>query len=133
VNTLAQYAGDAVAELPSYPDFAESRATAVKRALEVAAAGAKCSHDRARAPANPCLQPASRDTAQLSEAEALEMGNYLGVQRRLRTERWRVRPFARRTTAPPARPGGRRQCSATWEISLAHHGVLFLDELPNRP
>ena len=45
-------------------------------------------------------------------------------------QRWGQRPFRARITAPRPGAGRWRQPAAAGEISLAHHGILFLDELP---
>lgn len=68
----------------------------------------------------------------MSEAEALEVAairSVTGVQ--IKPGEWRVRPFRNphHTASAVALVGG-GQHPRPGEISLAHHGVLFLDELP---
>src|SRR5690606_23986272 len=69
---------------------------------------------------------------ELSEAEALEVAAVRSVAGiALKSDQWRVRPFRapHHTSSPVALVGGGAQIRPG-EISLAHHGVLFLDELP---
>jgi magnesium chelatase family protein len=68
----------------------------------------------------------------LSEAEALEVAavrSIAGIP--LKSETWRTRPFRspHHTSSAVALVGGGANIRPG-EISLAHHGVLFLDELP---
>ena len=132
---LPQYAGDALASLPTYPDFSEVRGQQqVKRALEVAAAGAHSvlmlgppgtgkSMLAARFPG--ILPP-------LGESEALEVAAIHSVSANgFDTLRWGERPFrAPHHSASGAALVGGGVTPRPGEISLAHHGVLFLDELP---
>lgn len=69
---------------------------------------------------------------QLSEAEALECAAINSVQGRLPNfNEWRSPPFrAPHHSASPAALVGGGNPPKPGEISLAHHGVLFLDELP---
>ena len=132
---LAEYAGDAQAARPAYPDFSEVKGQQhVKRALEVAAAGAHSvlmvgppgtgkSMLAARFPG--ILPP-------LSEAEALEVAAVHSVSNAgFDAARWGERPFRapHHSASGPALVGG-GNLPRPGEISLAHHGVLFLDELP---
>jgi magnesium chelatase family protein len=69
----------------------------------------------------------------MEEAEALESAAVLSINGQFRPEHWAQRPYrsphhsasaaALIGGGSPPRPG---------EITLAHHGVLFLDELPVR-
>jgi magnesium chelatase family protein len=132
---LQEYSGDASASLPAYPDFSDVRGQQqVKRALEVAAAGAHSvlmlgppgtgkSMLAARFPG--ILPP-------LGEAEALEVAAIHSVSTSgFDTLRWGERPFrAPHHSASGAALVGGGVSPRPGEISLAHHGVLFLDELP---
>jgi magnesium chelatase family protein len=131
---LARHHGPGTARLPSYPDFAEVKGQQhAKRALEVAAAGAHSvllvgppgagkSMLAARLPG--LLPP-------MSEAEALESAAVQSLAGGFAPERWRQRPFRspHHTTSGVALVGG-GNLPRPGEVSLAHHGVLFLDELP---
>ncbi|HWK72743.1 MAG TPA: YifB family Mg chelatase-like AAA ATPase [Povalibacter sp.] len=68
----------------------------------------------------------------MSEAEALEVAAVRSVTgAQIKLSEWRVRPFRspHHTASAVALVGG-GQHPRPGEISLAHHGVLFLDELP---
>ena len=111
--------------------FGQARA---RRALEVAAAG---SHNLlfSGPPGTGKTMLASRLPGilpPLTESEALEAAAVASVsQAGLDLARWRQRPFrAPHHTASSAALVGGGSRPRPGEISLAHHGVLFLDELP---
>jgi magnesium chelatase family protein len=67
----------------------------------------------------------------LTDDEALETAAIESVHRGFSIERWRKRPFrAPHHTASGVALVGGGSHPRPGEISLAHHGVLFLDELP---
>lgn len=121
----------------AYPDLSDVKGqAAAKRALEIAAAGGH-SLLMMGAPGSGKSMLAQRFAGLLpamTTSEALQSAAIASLGGRFSLEQWAVRP----TCAPhhtasavalvgggsPPRPG---------EISLAHHGVLFLDELPEYP
>jgi magnesium chelatase family protein len=117
------------------PDMADVRGQAhARRALEVAAAG---NHHLLLVGAPGCGKTllASRLPGLLPEAgesEALETAAIASVSGRgLDPSRWRQRPYRspHHTASAVALVGGGAD-PRPGEISLAHNGVLFLDELP---
>src|SRR5881409_1246160 len=132
---LSRPAAQPIVIPPSYPDLAEVKGQAhTKRALEVAAAGGHSvlmvgppgtgkSMLAARFPG--ILPP-------LSEAEALEVAAIHSVSSKgFEVVNWWERPFrAPHHSASAAALVGGGNLPRPGEISLAHHGVLFLDELP---
>jgi len=122
---------------PAYPDLADVKGqAAARRALEIAAAGGH-SILMMGAPGSGKSMLAQRFAGLLpamTTEEALESAAVASLGGRFSLDKWAMRP----TCAPhhtasavalvgggsPPRPG---------EISLAHRGVLFLDELPEFP
>jgi magnesium chelatase family protein len=107
--------------------------THAKRALEIAAAGGHSlllvgppgTGKSMLAQRLPPILPA------MSEEEALEAAAIASLAGQFRPDRWRVRPFrAPHHTASGVALVGGGSLPRPGEISLAHHGVLFLDELP---
>lgn len=117
------------------PDLSDVRGQPqAKRALEVAAAGGHSllflgppgSGKSMLAQRLPGILPP------MSQAEALETASILSVSSRgFQLEDWGLRPFRapHHTASGPALVGGGSN-PRPGEISLAHNGVLFLDELP---
>lgn len=134
VTALPLQQAEKVSVTPNYPDLAQVRGQAgARRALEIAAAGAHHllmvgppgtgkSMLAARLPG--ILPP-------MSEDEALESASLQSLVGGVGAGSWRVRPFRtpHHTSSPAALVGGGSN-PRPGEISLAHHGVLFLDELP---
>ena len=119
---------------PHYPDFAEVKGQLhAKRALEVAATGAHSvlligppgTGKSMLANRFAGILPAMNDT------EALESAAVKSLTRGFATAQWKVRPFRspHHTASAVALVGG-GGVPRPGEISLAHNGVLFLDELP---
>jgi magnesium chelatase family protein len=131
-GALADAAGQGPA---TTPDLADVRGQAqARRALEIAAAGA---HHLLFVGPPGCGKTllASRLVSLLplaSEEEALETAAVASVSGRgLDPARWRERPWrAPHHTASAAALAGGGADARPGEISLAHNGVLFLDELP---
>ncbi|WP_369942480.1 YifB family Mg chelatase-like AAA ATPase [Xanthomonas medicagonis] len=133
-KTLPAAEAPPAAAMP-FPDLSDVRGQAqARRALEIAAAG----HHHLLLIGSPgCGKTllASRLPGILpeaSEAEALETAAIASVSGRgLDPSRWRQRPYrAPHHTASAVSLVGGGTHPRPGEISLAHHGVLFLDELP---
>ena len=118
-----------------YPDLSEVKGQAhAKRALEIAAAG-QHSVLMMGPPGTGKSMLAARFAGILpamTEEEALESAALQSISSNgFKTENWRRRPFRapHHTASGVALVGGSGN-PKPGEISLAHHGVLFLDELP---
>jgi magnesium chelatase family protein len=131
---LARHQGRLTLAAPAYPDFAEVKGQqTAKRALEVAAAGLH-SVLLVGPPGAGKSMLASRFPGLLppmDEDEALESAAVQSIAGSFTPERWRRRPFRspHHTSSGVALVGG-GNLPRPGEVSLAHHGVLFLDELP---
>lgn len=132
---LAPYRGQPVPAQGHYPDFMEVKGQArAKRALEVAAAGGH-SVLMSGPPGTGKSMLAARLPGilpEMSVEEALESAAVLSLSSAgFHTGQWRLRPFRspHHTASAVALVGGGSH-PRPGEISLAHHGVLFLDELP---
>ena len=133
---LQPYAGEAPATIrPDYPDFADVKGQAqAKRALEIAAAGGHSvvmvgppgTGNSMLAARFPGILPPMTDAEALESAALQSLGSG-----GFRVEQFRRRPFrAPHHSASSVALVGGGSNPRPGEISLAHHGVLFLDELP---
>jgi magnesium chelatase family protein len=124
----------ACASCADAPDLADVRGQAqAKRALEIAAAGGHSlllsgppgTGKSMLAQRLPSLLPP------LSDDEALEVAAVASIAGRFAASAWGLRPYrAPHHTASAVALVGGGSDPRPGEISLAHHGVLFLDELP---
>jgi magnesium chelatase family protein len=132
---LQRYLAQATVAEVSYQDFSEVKGQQqAKRALEVAAAGAH-SVLMSGPPGTGKSMLAARMPGilpNMTEAEALESAALQSLgSSGFKLGNWQRRPFRgpHHTASAVALVGGGSQAKPG-EISLAHHGVLFLDELP---
>lgn len=133
-SLLEPYAGAPLPQTPRYPDLADVKGQLqARRALEVAASGQHSlllfgppgTGKSMLAQRLPGLLPP------LNDAEALESAAVHSVEGSFRPENWSLRPMrAPHHSASTAALVGGGSTPRPGEISLAHHGVLFLDELP---
>ncbi len=134
---LSRYSAKTQAHPSRYPDMAEVKGQShAKRALEVAAAGGHSllmigppgAGKSMLAARFPGLLP------MLSEEEAMEVAALHSTAGRFTPSQWGERPYRtpHHTASAIALVGGGGN-PRPGEISLAHHGVLFLDELPEYP
>jgi magnesium chelatase family protein len=119
---------------PSYPDFFDVKGQATaKRALEIAAAGGH-SVLMVGPPGTGKSMLAQRFPGLLppmTAEEAVESAAVLSLVGQFATQRWATRMFrAPHHTASAISLVGGGSNPMPGEISLAHHGVLFLDEIP---
>lgn len=134
---LQQHVPRATCSVVPYPDFSDIKGQLqARRAMEVAAAGqhsmllvgppgAGKSMLAARFPG--ILPPMTQD-------EALESAAVQSLSGRFDIARWRQRPYrAPHHTASAVALVGGGSTPRPGEISLAHHGVLFLDEIAEYP
>ncbi len=133
-TALNQYESSAQIQSIAYPDFNEVKGQSqAKRALEIAAAGGH-SVLMSGPPGTGKSMLASRFAGilpSMTESEALESAAIQSLNGNFRLENWKRRPYrAPHHTASGVALVGGGGIPRPGEISLAHNGVLFLDELP---
>jgi magnesium chelatase family protein len=133
-DALARHIPEVKAIAPHYPDMREVKGqSASKRALEIAAAG---SHSvlMSGPPGTGKSMLAARFPGilpQMTQEEALESAAMQSLGGMFEVENWKKRPYRNphHTASAVALVGGGSN-PRPGEISVAMHGVLFLDELP---
>lgn len=131
---LPRHQASSLTAAPTYPDFSDVKGQLhAKRALEIAAAGIH-SALLIGPPGTGKSMLASRFVGLLppmNDEEALESAAVQSLSGGFSVGRWKVRPFRspHHTTSGVALVGGGNM-PRPGEVSLAHRGVLFLDELP---
>jgi len=131
---IEAFQSDLVEQSIQYPDFNEVKGQGkAKRALEIAAAGGH-SLLMSGPPGTGKSMLASRFAGILptmTETEALESAAIQSLNGNYNLENWKRRSYrAPHHTASGVALVGGGGIPRPGEISLAHHGVLFLDELP---
>jgi magnesium chelatase family protein len=133
-GSLNHFSTEHCGEQMQYPDLAEVKGQSLpKRALEIAAAG-QHSLLMAGPPGTGKSMLAARFPGilpEMTEDEALESAALQSLSGSFKAENWKRRPYRapHHTASGVALVGGGGH-PRPGEISLAHHGVLFLDELP---
>jgi magnesium chelatase family protein len=133
-DALTRHIPDTQAIVPRYPDMREVKGQSQsKRALEIAAAG---SHSvlMSGPPGTGKSMLAARFPGilpQMTQQEALESAAMQSLGGMFEVENWKRRPYRspHHTASAVALVGGGSN-PRPGEISVAMHGVLFLDELP---
>ena len=131
---LDQLRANATVNIEHYADFNEVKGqSGAKRALEIAAAGGH-SVLMSGPPGTGKSMLAARFASilpSMTESEALESAAIQSLNGSYKLENWKRRPYRspHHTASGVALVGG-GGIPRPGEISLAHHGVLFLDELP---
>ena len=135
-NRLGRYRAESLSSVPTaLPDLSDVRGqTHARRALEIAAAGqhSLLMIGSPGAGKSMLAQRLPGILPPMNDAEAMEVATLRSiVGRPLKPSEWRSRPFrSPHHTASAAALVGGGVHPRPGEISLAHNGVLFLDELP---
>jgi magnesium chelatase family protein len=133
-SRLPRHRSKSIPAPPRYPDFSDVKGQGhAKRALEVAAAGLH-SVLLIGPPGAGKSMLAARFVGLLpglNDEEALESAAVQSLSGGFSADRWKQRPYRspHHTSSGVALVGG-GNVPRPGEVSLAHHGVLFLDELP---
>ncbi len=133
-ETISPYVSQPKTIPPHYPDISEVKGQAqAKRALEIAAAGGHSvlmvgppgSGKSMLAARFPGILP------QMTETEALQSAAVQSLDGSFDVAKWKIRPYRspHHTASGVALVGGGSN-PRPGEVSMALHGVLFLDELP---